>query len=91
MYHVPTPLADKLIVLPRKKAEIKLDSLFIPETANADLSEGEIVSVSEKFKEFFKVGDVVLYPSGAGTGALYKGKPHLWLTVSDLWGKETAE
>lgn len=91
------PTGQKVIVLPLEKKEEKLDSLIIPETANSDLREGIVVEVGEAVTNQYKKGDTVLYPSGAGVGQYYKGKPHIWLdggddkTLSNIWGIVTRE
>lgn len=79
------PQGDKLIVSPFKRKEEKLDSLYIPATANAQLSVGEVISVSPDLVGI-KNGDIVTYPTGTGTGQLIGGNPALWLTQRDIWG-----
>jgi co-chaperonin GroES (HSP10) len=86
------PTGQKLIVLPLEKKEEKVDSLYIPETANASLSEGVVVEVGDAVSGLYKKGDKIIFPSGAGVGMMYEGKPHLWLdggdskTLSQVWG-----
>jgi co-chaperonin GroES (HSP10) len=91
------PMGCKVIVFPIERKEEKIDSIIIPETANADLLEGEVVEVGVGVKHLYKAGDKVLFPKGAGVGQFYKGKPHVWLdggddkTLSQIWGVITRE
>lgn len=86
------PTGQKVLVLQLEKKEEKIDSIIVPETANADLREGIVAEVGEAVKHLYKVNDTVIYPAGAGVGQFYQGKPHLWLdggddkTLSNIWG-----
>lgn len=83
------PIGNKLIVLPiDRKEEVNSKGIIIPETANANLTEGVVVEVADELanKNLAKVGDTVIYSSGSGVGCFYKGKPHVWLTINDVWG-----
>ena len=85
------PVGDKIIVKPFKRKEEKLNSIVIPKTANADLSVGEVIAVSDDINSI-EVGNIVTYPSNGGVGQLLNGDPCLWLTHSVIWGvwdKET--
>lgn len=91
-YKTIEPMGSKLIVFPLERKEEKVDSIIIPETANADLLTGEVIEVGAAVKHLYKKGDKVLFPKGAGVGMLYFGKPHVWLdggdekTLSQIWG-----
>ncbi len=85
------PAGTKLLVKPLPKKEEKLDSsIIIPESANADLREGEVVAISNEISHLFKIGDIVLYPNRKGVGFVYNQIPHLWLdsnpTKEEIWG-----
>lgn len=80
------PLGDKYIVLPLPKQEEKINSIILPETTNADLSSAKVVEAPKEFEQHVKVGDEIIYSSGAGVGMLYQGKPHLVLNLRDIWG-----
>jgi len=87
------PVGQKILVLPLKKKESKLDSsdLIIPETAYADLNEGKVVEVSSEVSHLYKKDDIVLYPSKKGVGFIIENIPHLWLSTApereEIWGK----
>ena len=85
------PSGNKLIAFPLEKKEEKLESgIYVPETANADLREGEVVCVSPDLKGIFSVGDIVLYPNRKGVSQLFNGVPHIWLDATpekeEVWG-----
>lgn len=71
-------------VLPSK--EEKIDSLIIPATVNATLSEGLVVMVDPQISEFVKVGNILIFPTGSGVGQYIGNDPHLWLEIRDIWG-----
>lgn len=79
------PLNDQLIVKPLKKEEEIIRGIIIPETTNANLSEGIVVHVSHDVTGV-KVGDKVVFPSGCGQGQILNQEPHLWLKLTELWG-----
>lgn len=81
-----TPIGNKLIVLPYPKKEEKHEGLYIPETANANISEGKVIEASEEFSHLVKAGDEVIFSSGTGVGTYYQGKPHLFLQLHEVWG-----
>lgn len=86
------PVGSKILVKPIKRKEDKLDSgIIIPGTANAELSEAEVVAVSAELSKVYKVGDIVLFPSKAGVGFAVGNVPHLWLNcdpmgAAEVWG-----
>lgn len=92
MGKVITPTGQKILALPLQAKEEKVESIILPETANANLSTAEIVAVGSSVADVYKVGDKILYASGAGVGQFYNGKPHIWLdggddkVLSNIWG-----
>lgn len=96
-YKIVAPTGQKIIALPIESKEEKVDSLWIPETANANLSIAKIIAVGEAVAHLYKAGDEVIYPSGAGQGYFYQGKPHIWLdggdekNISNIWGIVTKD
>jgi len=72
------PQGAKLIVHPIEKETFKTESGL--EIVQLDLQEGEVMEVSDELKEIYKVGDIVLYPKGAGLGIMYQKKSCLFLS-----------
>lgn len=79
------PLNDLIIVKPLKKEEDKIRGIIIPQTANANLSEGIVIYVSHDISGVER-GDKVIFPSGCGQGQILNQEPHIWLNVTELWG-----
>lgn len=80
-------LGGRLLVKVLKSEEQEMDSgIVIPKTANSQLSEGLVIKIDEAIKEFTPVGNIVVFPTGAGVGQFIGNDPHLWLTVNDIWG-----
>lgn len=78
------PEGNRLIVNPMRKKEEKLKSLVIPETANAELSVGEVIVASADTK--YKPTEIVTFPAKAGLGQFINGNPCLWLSADEIWG-----
>lgn len=87
------PIGNKLLVLPSEAKEQKSETsnIIIPETANANLTEGVVIEASKEIEHLIKVGDTVVFSSGSGVGYFYKGKPSLWLQIHEIWGNVTKE
>jgi co-chaperonin GroES (HSP10) len=86
------PVGKKLLVKELPKRETKLASgLIAPETVNADLSEGEVVAVSDELKGVIEIGDVLLFPKKKGIGQIDGSEMYLWLDATpakeEVWGK----
>jgi co-chaperonin GroES (HSP10) len=76
-------LNSRLIVEPLQREDQKVGEIFIPGSANAELSEGKVVLVDNAIS--IKVGEVVLYPTGSGVGQVFNNKPCVWLSINDIW------
>ncbi len=86
MKQFPDRLNGKwLIVKPLKKEEETFNGLIIPESANADLSTGEVKMRSELLKDFVKPGEIAIYPSKVGLGQIVNGEAYLWLEEHQVW------
>lgn len=79
------PLGDKLLVQPIKKKERMIGSIIEAQTANAQLEEGTVLLISADQEPVFKVGEVVLYPTGAGVGEMRSGVWCRWLSTIEVW------
>jgi len=85
------PQGLKIIVkvLP-KKEEVYSSGIVMPETANADLREAEIVAIGSGLDGVLKRGDIVLYPNGKGVVQRIDGEWYLWLDATpeleQVWG-----
>lgn len=71
-------------VLPSK--EEKIESLIIPSTVNANLTEGLVMKADPEIEKYIKVGNIVIFPTGSGVGQYIGNDPHLWLEARDVWG-----
>ena len=83
------PVGQKLIVheLPQETTETESGILVM----DLQLTNGEIVEVSDELSEVYKVGDVVIFPKETGIALPhYKKKTCLWLNAqTDVWGVVT--
>jgi chaperonin GroES len=85
------PLGDRVLVEPKKEAEEKIGSLYVPDTAKEKPQEGTVVSVgSGKYEDGklipleVKVGNKVLYGKYSGTEIKQNGKEYLIIRESDI-------
>ncbi len=85
------PLGDRVLVEPKKDAEEKIGSLYVPDTAKEKPQEGTVVSVgSGKYEDGklipleVKVGNNVLYGKYSGTEIKQNGKEYLIIRESDI-------
>lgn len=82
------PVGTKLIVEPLDKEEEKSEGGLT--LINSNLSEGKVVAVSDQIKDFYKEGDIVLYPSKKGVVEPVNGKIYHWLdsnvNLEEIWG-----
>ena|ERR1700761_2332251 len=89
MSKLPTYLLNgKLIAKPLEKKEETSQSgdILIPQTANANLTEALVIKVDQQIEKYVKPGDIIVYPTGSGTGQLISGVPHVWLQINEIWG-----
>jgi chaperonin GroES len=85
------PLADRVLVEPKKESEEKIGSLYVPDTAKEKPQEGKVIEVgSGKYENGkhtpleVKVGDNVLYGKYSGTEVKQGGKEYLIIRESDI-------
>ncbi len=88
-----SPLADRVVVLPKPAEETTKSGLFLPDTAKEKPIEGTIVAVgtgkvTEDGKNLpltVKVGDKVLYGKYSGTEVTVEGTDYLIMRESDIF------
>lgn len=84
--NIITPLGNKILVEPEKKAEKKTGSGLIVVEGSTPLKKGTVISVSEDIENpKIKRGDSVLYEAGAGV-EVNEGE-HLLMEYSSAWAK----
>ena len=71
------PIGESLIIFPLE-TEHKADNSEII-IVNKQLAYGEVQAVSDEFADVYKVGDIVIYASGAGISQQYNKKSCLWI------------
>lgn len=79
-------MGGRMIVKVLKSEEQQIESLVIPATANSALSEGLVMKVDPVIEKLVKVGNIVVFPTGAGVGQYIGNDPCLWLEVNSVWG-----
>lgn len=88
------PLADRVLVEPRKEQEIKKGGIIIPDTAKEKPMEGTVVAVGTGKRDedgklipfTVKVGDKVLMPKYGGTEIKIDDKEYQILREEDILG-----
>ena len=82
------PVGSKLLVLPVETKNYVTESKI--ELVESELSQAEVVEISDELSAIYKVGDVVLLPNKAGVLQIYNGKKCLWINglgypSGDVW------
>lgn len=84
------PIGTKLLVKKLAAKEYEKEGVIIPENAGSNLSEGEVVIVSNEISHIFKEGDIVLFPAKKGAYEPRLEGEHIWLDARDgldeVWG-----
>jgi chaperonin GroES len=78
------PYKDRLIVEPHKLDDKTKGGLFIPEIAKGKAKKGTVIRAGKECESEFNVGDVVLWPEGAGTEFELDEKMYLLLRANDI-------
>lgn len=92
------PVGPRILIKQLPQKDIQIGSIFIPGVINANLSNGEIIRLSldecpkgEDGTTIYKVGDVVVYPQGSGTGHREGTEALLWLQFAEIWGLDVPD
>lgn len=87
------PVGPRMLVKPRQQEDIQMGSIILPGVTNANLFTAEIIRVSldecpidKDGNPICKVGDIVVYPQGSGTGHREGVEIFLWLQFGEIWG-----
>ena len=86
------PIGDKILVELPKEEEIKVGSLYVPDTAKEKPQQARVVAVGEGRRNdsnqlvpmSVKVGDVVVYRKYGGMEINHEGKDYLILSEGDI-------
>lgn len=71
-------LGNKILVMPKKKAEKSVGGIIIPITATANLEEGQVMQIGALVINV-QLGDDILYPSGVGIPYEMEGEYYKFL------------
>lgn len=78
------PQGKKVIALPLKTENFVTESKI--EIVDTKLSEAKILEVSDELKDLYKVGDIILNPTGSGVGIFYNKEHCVFLRQDEIWG-----
>src|ERR1700761_9300749 len=92
------PVGPRMLVKPLPQEDIEVGCIFIPGVVNANLFRAEVVRLpvgdvptDEAGIPIYKIGDVVVYPRGSGTGHREGTETYLWLQFGEVQGMEVPE
>ena len=92
MNRIPRLLtAGRIIAKPIPPKDEQVGKMIIPKTANATLSEAEIIKFDRALKPLMKEGDIAVYPTGTGLGYLVGGEPYIFLNIHEIWAIDEPE
>ncbi len=87
-----SPLADRVLVKPLEKDEVKQGGIIIPDTAKEKPQEGEVIAVGkgrlsnkgERIKPEVKKGDKILFRKYSGTEISVDNEQYLILQENEI-------
>ncbi len=87
-----SPLADRVLVKPLEKEEVKQGGIIIPDTAKEKPQEGEVIAVGkgrlsnkgERIKPEVKKGDKILFRKYSGTEISVDNEQYLILQENEI-------
>jgi len=87
-----SPLADRVLVRPLEKEEVKQGGIIIPDTAKEKPQEGEVIAVGkgrlsnegERIKPEVKKGDKILFRKYSGTEISVDNEQYLILQENEI-------
>ncbi len=93
------PLADRLVVKPGEKEEVRKSGIVLPDTAKEKPQEGKVVAVGpgrltedgKRIPMDVEVGDTVLYAKYGGTEIKIDDEELIILRESDILAKKTGK
>lgn len=84
------PINGRIVVKPFEAKEKTSGGLYLPDTAQEKLHEGEVIAVAEGATEKVAVGDRVIYKEFGGTEVKLDEEDYVLLTEDDLLAKYEA-
>ena len=84
------PINGKILVKPGEPQEKTAGGIYLPQTAQDKLQEGEVISVAKDATAEVAVGDKVIYKEFGGTEVKIEGQQYILLTEDDLLAKYEA-
>jgi chaperonin GroES len=88
------PLEDRVVIAPADETESMRGGLYIPDTAKAKPTQGEVIAVGPgRFEKGarvpvdVKVGDLVIYGKYSGTPYTFDGDEYVIIKASDVLAK----
>ncbi|MDR3285023.1 MAG: co-chaperone GroES [Treponema sp.] len=80
-----TPLADRVLVKPKKTESKTAGGIIIPDTAQEKTQEASVIAVGDdKEKIKVKPGDQIIHDKYAGTAIKIDGEDHLIVKADDI-------
>jgi chaperonin GroES len=84
------PMNSRVVVKPSEAKQKIAGGIFLPETAEEKLHEGEVIAVADDATDEVAVGDRVVFKEFGGTEVKVDNQDYILLTADDLLAKYEA-
>jgi chaperonin GroES len=81
------PINGHIIVNPLKSKEKTSSGIYIPETAQEKVQEGNVIAVAKDATDEVTIGDHIIYKEFSGTEIKLEDKIYILLTEEDILAK----
>jgi chaperonin GroES len=78
------PIKGRILVKPIKAREKSPQGIYLPDTSQKKLNEGEVIAIAEDATEEIAVGDHVIFNEFSGTELKFEGEKYILLDQEDL-------
>lgn len=85
------PVGNKIIAKPVERQEEMIGSIIVPTTVNMRLQYAQVVAMTDEVDHKFMLGDIIIFPEGAGIGQMIRGEFYLWFQIPEIWGLDIEE
>ena len=85
------PMNGRVVVKPIERKDETVGGIYLPDTAEEKLNEGEVIAVAEDAPEEVAVGDRIIYREYGGTEVKLDDETYILLTEDDLLAKYEAK
>lgn len=84
------PIKGRILVKPIEAKNKTSSGIYLPDTAQEKVHEGEVIAVADDATEEVAVGNRIIYREFGGTKVKFEGEDYILLSEDDLLAKYEA-